>query len=211
MKVTVVGASGRTGRLLVAQALEQGHEVTAFVRDVSKMVQAAQEVKLVQGDSMDVTTLARAISGSEAVLSALGHAKGSPGDLLAKSALAMVSAMRASGPVRLVLLTNTAVSDPSDQRSLRQGLIRVLLATIMRDVGHDSAEEAEIIRSSGLDWTIVRAAILTDGDLTHTYVAGKMRKNSGYTVSRRNVADFMLSCATLGTHIGETVYISDRR
>src|SRR5947207_2701559 len=73
LRVLVIGATGGTGRQLVQQALEQGHQVTAFVRDPSKLKMEHANLRIVQGDVLDYASVEPAMRGQSAVLSALGH------------------------------------------------------------------------------------------------------------------------------------------
>ncbi len=72
MKVLIFGATGGTGRALVQQALEHGHDVTAFARDPAKVRTKHQNLRIVQGDVTNSGSVEAAIQGQDAVLSALG-------------------------------------------------------------------------------------------------------------------------------------------
>ena len=72
MKLLAFGATGSVGRELVEQALEQGHSVTAFVRDPAKLGIAHPELQIFQGDALDPASVEAAVRGQQAVLCALG-------------------------------------------------------------------------------------------------------------------------------------------
>ena len=72
MKITVFGASGRTGREVVRQALAAGHDVTAFVRDPAKLSVHYDKVSMIKGDVSDSSAVMQGIEGQDAVVSALG-------------------------------------------------------------------------------------------------------------------------------------------
>ncbi len=82
MKLTIFGATGRTGRQLLTQALEAGHEVTAFVRDPSKLGVTHSRLRVMQGDVYDASVVEDATKGQDAVLSALGPVRGGPKDVM---------------------------------------------------------------------------------------------------------------------------------
>src|SRR4030095_12700244 len=71
--VLIIGATGGTGQQLVRQALEQGHEVTAFVRNPQRLKMEDQNLRIAQGDVLDYASVEAAIKGQNAVLCALGH------------------------------------------------------------------------------------------------------------------------------------------
>ena len=87
MRVTVLGASGRTGRALVSQALEAGYEVVAFARDRSKLGIEHERLTVIEGDATDVASLERSVAGADAVLSGLGPVKGGDPRFMPRAAL----------------------------------------------------------------------------------------------------------------------------
>ncbi len=208
--IAVFGATGRTGRLLLAQAVARGLRVTAFARDQSRLRDLAGKVTAVEGGVSDLAAVERAVTGRDAVLSALGHVRGSPSDLLASSVSNVVEAMGKSGVRRLVVLTNTAVEDPSDKPPVIHRILRGTLVLANGEMLKDSLREAEIIARSGLDWTIVRAPLLTDGPLTGRYRVGPLTSGTPLRVSRADVAHFMLSCVTRGDYVGQRPVVSGR-
>lgn len=192
MKLAVFGASGRTGRPLVEQALTQGHEVRALVRNPAKLTWQHERLVLVQGDVMNAADVAATVEGCEAVLSALGQTKGSPKDLQTVAMRHMVAAMKAHGVTRIISLTGAGVRDPHDQPKLIDRAFDLLLATVARNVIGDANAHAEVLRESGLVYTIVRGPRLTEGPHTGVYKVGYVGKDSGTQASRSDVADFML-------------------
>lgn len=190
--MVVFGASGRTGRHLVGQALEREHLVTAFVRDPSKLRMEHEGLKVVEGDVMDAARVEEAVIGGEAVLSVLGHTGTSTKDVQTGGTRNIVAAMKKYGVRRIVSLTGAGVRDPKDRPKLFDKGITFLLKTLQRDVLEDAERHARVIEESGLDWVIVRAPMLTDGERRGEYRVGYVGKGSGSKVSRADVAGFML-------------------
>src|SRR5689334_10714563 len=93
MKLAIFGAAGRTGILLVQQALEEGHEVVALVRTPSKLSIGNQRLTVVQGDVTQLADVERVVQGVDAVLSVLGHVKGSEPDILTHAIRNIITAM----------------------------------------------------------------------------------------------------------------------
>ncbi|HYB45389.1 MAG TPA: NAD(P)H-binding protein [Nitrososphaerales archaeon] len=194
-RVAVLGATGRTGREILRQALDKGLEVNALAREPSKLGELGERVSVVKGDATDPVAVGRLVAGSGAVLSALGLVKGSPPDLMASSCSNIAAAMKKEGVKRLVILTNTGVKDPADRPPVTQRLLRMGLRVLNDRLLSDTIKAAEVIEESGLDWTLVRAPILTDGPKTGHYRVGALASGMPLRVSRADVADFMLSCA----------------
>jgi putative NADH-flavin reductase len=199
MKLAILGATGSVGRELVTQALAAGHEVTTLVRAQPKPSEIDERLALVIGDATSADAVKRSVEGADAVLSALGHAKGAPDDVLAEASSNLIVAMQAKGVSRLVVLSSAAVADAADRPSLLYRAARVLLRAVMPRAVRDHREQARLIEESGLAWTIVRGPLVfTDGPRTGLSHAGPIRRDSGPRVSRADLADFMLAIATDG-------------
>ena len=195
MHITIFGASGRTGKLLVQAALDAGHSVTAFVRDPAKLTIQHPALRLVQGDTSDTAAVARAVTGAEAIMSGLGPVKGSPKDLLVTAQRHIVAAMQAAGVKRYVLLTGAGVRDPQDQPKLIDKVFGFLLKLTAADVLKDSEDSVRLVEATELDWIVVRGPRLTEGPKTGRYRVGYVGQNSGTQISRADLADFMLEQA----------------
>ena len=193
MKLVVFGASGRTGVLLVQQALDAGHEVVAFVRNPSKMPIQHERLTMVQGDALNPDDVERAVKGGDVVLNVLGHTKNTPRDLMTVSAQHIVTAMKKHGVKRLITLTGAGVGAPEDRPKPINHVIKFLLKTISPAVLADSERYVDVVKSSGLEWVVVRAPMLTGGARTGSYRVGWVGVNTGPRISRADVADFMLT------------------
>ncbi len=202
-RLAILGATGPTGLQLLAQARERGAEVNALARDPAKLGKFQGEVTVVQGTVVDPGTVERVVDGCSAVLSALGHVKDSPANLLTTASENMVAAMKKLEVKRLVVLTNTAIEDPSDRPPLTHRIARGALRLMNARLVQDSVPAAKAIADSGLDWTLVRAPILTNGPRTGKYKVGPMVGGMPLRVSRADVADFMLACVMEGRSVRE--------
>jgi putative NADH-flavin reductase len=209
MRLTVFGASGRTGRLLVQQALDAGHNVVAFVRDSTKLSLQSERLTIVQGDVLNAADVEKAVNGSDAVLSTLGQSKGSPKDLQTVATRNMVAAMEKYRVSRLVSLTGAGVDAPEDQPKLINNIIKFALKTLSGVVLQDALGHVEVIKGSNLDWVIVRGPRLTEGPRTGKYRVGWVGVNTGVSISRADLADFMLKEVTDNTYLHKLPMVSD--
>jgi putative NADH-flavin reductase len=209
MRLAVLGATGSVGRELVTQALGAGHDVTALVREEPKAGAIDDRVALVVGDVMDADTVNRVVAHKDAVLSALGHAKGSPDDVLACAASNLITAMRVDGVDRLVVLSSPAVEDLEDRPGLFYRVARVILRIAMPGAVRDHLDQARLIEECELAWTLVRGPLLfTDGPHTGRYRAGPITHDTGTRISRADLADFMLAAATGGGFVRDLPLVS---
>lgn len=192
-KVLVLGATGGTGREVVSQALAQGHDVTALVRDPGRLPVRSDRLRVIVGSVIDDGgPLAVAMQGRDVVISALGVGKSlKSSGLIARSAPAIIRAMESNGVRRLIFTSAYGVGATwTDVPTVP----RILMRLLFRDLYTDKAAGEEHIRRSGLDWTLVYPVTLTDGPHTGRYRVGERLTLRGFPrVPRADVADFLLA------------------
>ncbi len=200
MKLFVIGATGRTGREIVQQALERGHQVTAFVRSPESITLKNERLTVLNGNAMDENQLFDAMQNHDAVLSALGPRRVfKPSSLLHDSALATTRAMHRSGVKRLVILS-AAAHFP--------GIPNRIVSFILRSHMRDSLDMEEVVQASGLDWTIARPPRLTEEDYTSYRSREAAAPKMGFTLSRKAVAAFMLDAIEQEKHFHKIVGVA---
>jgi len=191
MKILILGASGLTGRLMVAKALEQHHEVTALVRDPSKLQVVHDDLTIITGDALDKGILLKAFAGQDAVLSALGKGRSLKScDLITNAVSVLIPAMLQSNVKRLIFLSAIGVGETFSQANLLQ---KIIFRTFLRGIYADKTRAEKQIHSSTLDWTLVYPVVLTNGAGTGKYQTGEVLPMKGMPkISRDDVADFMV-------------------
>ncbi len=208
MELTVFGASGRTGRPLVSQALDAGHAVTAFVRDPTKLGIDHNRLTVVTGDAYTGEGVADAVEGADAVCSVIGQTSGSPGDLQAVAGRHILDAMAAADVDRLVTLTGAGVRDDDDQVTLSGKAMGLALKLFAREVLEDARNHVADVRASDTRWTVVRAPRLTEGEHTGEYRHGSLSLGAGARISRADVADFLLRLVEEDDYVREMPLVS---
>ncbi len=203
MKLFVLGATGKTGSEIMRLALARGHEVTAFVRSPQKLSPAGS-LTIVRGDPRNPENMAAALPGHDAVLSAIGpHPREAlrPSTLVTDCARATVEAMTASGVSRLSIIS-AAVLFPE------KGLYYAFFRWLTRHHARDLRGMEEIVRGSGLAWTIARPPrLIRSPDASFRAVRDALPPGSR-TMSFRSVAAFMLEAVERRSHICEVVGLS---
>ncbi|MGH8251382.1 MAG: NAD(P)-dependent oxidoreductase [Steroidobacteraceae bacterium] len=206
MKLAIFGSTGSVGRELVKQALEQGHEVTAFARDPAKLGIEHPRLRTVQGNAMDVTSVERAVRGQDAVLCALGA--GRKGQVRAEGTRNILRAMEATGVRRLICQSTLGAGD--SHGNLNFFWKYVMFGLLLRTAYADHEEQEKYVERSSVDWTLVRPAALADGERTGEYrhgFGGGVR-NLQLKISRADVADFMLKQLTDDRYVHRTPGLS---
>jgi uncharacterized protein YbjT (DUF2867 family) len=209
MKLTIFAATGNVGRRVLEQAVAAGHDVTAVVRDPKKLSAAhgPRDIRVVTADlaAPDPAALASAVDGADAVVSGLGPRSNSDAGIAAQGTRSIVAAMQATGVVRIVVISAAPVGtvpspgrpkppkhDPGDGFFMRHLFSHVAGAAFAK-VYTDLAAMEDILRSSDLEWTVIRPPKLTDKPLTGRYrTAFGQNIRGGWSVPRADVAHLML-------------------
>lgn len=196
MRLTVFGASGRIGGLVVRQALDAGHKVTAVVRATSGFESDHRGLEVVRVAALtDPAAPAPALDGADAVISGLGPRGRKDTSVASSTTRVVLAAMRDAGVRRFVAVSAApVVPPPPDDGLLNRKIIHPLVSTLLRGIYTDLRLMEEDIRHSGLEWTVVRPPRLTDGPLTGRYrTAVEANLAHGITISRADVAHAMLA------------------
>jgi uncharacterized protein YbjT (DUF2867 family) len=221
MKLTIVAATGGIGRQLVDRAVAAGHDVTAVVRDPAALADRSVRTVRVDLSQAGPEPLAPAVTGADAVLSALGPRRAADVGVVTTGTTAVVTAMRAAGARRLVVVSASPIGtvaspgrphpprhDPGDGLVMRY-LLTPMIKAVLRANYADLAAMEDVLRDSGLDWTVLRPPRLTDKPPTGTYRTALDRNvRRGLSVTRADVADHMLRILSEPDTIGHTVGIA---
>lgn len=187
MKMALFGATGGTGRQVLAQGLAQGHEVRALARAPEKL-EPAPGLEVIAGDVLDQAAVERCLTGTDAVICVLGsHGGAQPVE--AEGSERIIAGMQRLGIRRLIAVTSMGVGDSRDQVP---GFFRVIMQLTLKKIMAAKEVQEQLIRDSGLDWTIVRPGGLTDGPATGRYRSGVDKSIQATRVARADVADFVL-------------------
>ena len=201
MKLLVIGATGRTGRLVTVQTLARGHEVTAVVRR-SSALDPAEHLSIAVGDPLRVDALVPILKGHDVVISCLGQRSPQDARLLRDAAAATLIAMTRSG-VHRYLVVSQGLLFPS-----RNPLVLLLRLILARQFADTIAME-NLTRKSDVDWTIVRAPRLVEGGAACGYrVEAEGRPRGALAMQYADLAAFLVDEAERPTHVNQVVGIA---
>jgi len=185
MKIVVFGATGKTGELAWQQAVAAGHSVTVFGRSVEKRY-ASEQIAKVQGDVLEPGAVSRAIANQDAVLVCLGPPNTKDTSTLTTGATHIKDAMIEHNVKRVIFISAAGVED-SWQRI--PWYSKLLFSTLLKTILAGHAREEAIFSSTNLDWTALRAAVLTSKPATEVVASNTVATK---TVSRAALAKFMV-------------------
>ncbi len=201
-RVLIIGATGGTGRQLVDQALEKGYRVTAFARDPSDFTIEHPKLNVVRGDVLDYESVAAAMQGQDAVLSALGHKRFFyPTRILSDGTRNILKAMETGGASRFICETALGTGDTAGRMGLWYTFF--VIPFVLPFYFFDKTRQEKLIASSRLDWVIVRPGVLKNSEKRGSFAHGKGIGSFIRTVgiSRSDVANFMLDQLESDTYL----------
>ena len=190
MNIIIFGSTGTIGRHLINQALDNGHRVTAFTRDISRIELQHENLISVEGDVLKPFSVEQAIPGHDAVLVVLGA--GRKGGVRSTGTLNIIKAMHKHKIKRLICQSSLGVGE--SRANLNFFWKHIMFGLLLRPAYADHELQEQYVRDSGLNWTIVRPGAFTDGAHTSNYRHGFAADDRSLSlkVSRADVADFLL-------------------
>ena len=205
MKVAIFGATGGTGIELVKQALEAGHDVTAFVRDPAGLEIDHERLTVAVGDVLQPTNIEQAIAGQDAIVCALGSDDLKKTTIRTTATINIINGLQETGVKRLIVVSAMGVGDSWNALS-RMG--KVIYRTLLKSARTDHETQEVAVKESGLDWTIIRPSRLIDAPRTGVYEVGPDIHSEIAKISRADVADLIIKELQQNMLIGETVTIT---
>ncbi len=208
MKICIFGADGRSGVEVVKYAHQKGYEVFAFVYSDSSNKFFPEGTKIIKGDVMNYDDVFSAINGVDAVISVLGHIKGSDPLMQTKGMINIVKAMNDRGVKRILSLTGTGARVENDTPSIVDIFLNSIVKLVDPDRINDGVEHVKVLRNSNLDWTVVRVLKLSKKDSE----VGEYKLTEGgpaeLQTSRKKVAKVLVDLIDDKKYIGKLPVIS---
>ena len=215
MKILLLGATGRTGRQIVIEAVKRGHRITAIARDPSKLKD--YQIDIVQGTPYDKETVEKAIADCEAVINTLNISRktdnpwaklAAPEDLISKSATNAVSAMEKAGIKRYVALSTMGAG--SSWRTSPVILKFIVSMSNLKYAFRDHGRQEEILQKSHIDYTICRAPMLSNEiNKTGVVAVNEGEKPPKPVLSRNSAAEFFINIIENNRNIREIINLSN--
>lgn len=214
MRILIIGATGGSGRAVCDALLDRGHAVTALARSATSMP-PRDRLDRIDGDAADVELLERLVPGHDAIVVTLGiaepawrvrllGARGTADDIRSRGTAAAVRAAQRSGVSRLVVQSSYGVGPTRPHLKMAE---RLVFALLLRPQMRDTERQEQVVRSSGLAWTLVQPVYLTDAedDTQVTSTDGRTRRTR---VSRRGIGSVHADLVETGAHLHDTVSVS---
>ena len=187
MQITVFGASGKIGRLVVSQLLDKGYSVVAFVYSKSNF-ENNDNLKVIKGDVHSQQDVEKAIQGSEIVISTLGSWHTKSKDILTSAMRSIIPAMGKQDIRRIISLTGSDAHAPGDRPNLLAKLMRPVLQVSAGKILADGEEHIKLLSNSDLNWAVVRSPVMRNFGASKAFDLSLRPTNIWETVNRQHVA-----------------------
>jgi len=207
-KIVVFGASGQTGSLIVQQALEAGHQVTATMRRPQTWTLQHPQLTVLQSDMYDLPSVERALVGQEVVISAVASPTNrQPTEIQAYTTRTLLNMMAALGLKRFLGITSGGTNPEHDPNL--PFMFQYVFKPLFHNIYDDQKKAEEILAASQADWTLARPAQLTDEPCTGQYrLANAYSLTNGRSIARADVADFLVKQIESSTYNRQAVAIA---
>ncbi|MCA9489290.1 MAG: NAD(P)H-binding protein [Myxococcales bacterium] len=205
MRITVLGATGRTGRHVVDLALQAGHQVIAVTRGTVPS-EVPDGLTWIEGSVLHEDTVDNAISGSQAVIVALGPSREAP-DVCSQGTRLALDACHRHDVQRIVVVTGAAIGHPPDHLGWWMRAMRTTWRAANPHAAHERDEQEAMVKESGLTWTLLHPPRLTEGTGGPTRIGAALQVGANDHVDRIELARAALDAAANGAHANEGVAI----
>jgi len=205
-KIIIFGSTGTVGQHLVSQALEAGHQVTAFTRNKDKVNTRHERLNILEGNVLNAHSVEKAMEDQNLVLCALGA--GRKGVVRSEGIRNIIKSMQTKGVKRLICQSSLGVGDSVS--NLNFFWKNIMFGWFLKEAHEDHQLQEKYIFESDLDWTIVRPAAFTNGAKTGTYKHGfpSDDKSTKLKISRADVAHFILQEIDQSNYLHKTPGLS---
>jgi nucleoside-diphosphate-sugar epimerase len=213
MQLTIFGATGRAGSAITEKALADGHFVTAFVRNPSKLTVEHEHLTVVQGDATDPAAVERAVYGTDAIISALASSaskKIAESKPLTRGTQNIIDAMKSCGVHRLIITAGQVIYQPGDAPDIRFKLLKVIVNLLSPASYADTVSSVSAALASDTDWTVVRMGRAAYAPPIGVK-AGYVNKEMGIGITRADAAAFILKEVLERKYVRQAPAICSRR
>lgn len=213
MKLVIFGATGFSGKAILAEALSQCHQVAILVRNKNRITVSQDSLKVIEGDALDRHAIARALEGCDAVIQCLGvggKGDGKPTTFISESTRIITEEMQRQGIERFIALSNVGAGN---SKAFLPAFFRIFILPVfmkwLQVIIDDKNRMESIIMNSGLDWTIVRCPNIVDKPGRGVFLATLDGKRLKWNITREDLAEFIINQLYSDLYIRQTPAVSN--
>lgn len=183
-----MGASGKLGQQLISEAIDDGYDVNALVRDPAKLRRGNELLQVFRGDARTGEGVDAVVKGCPYVVSALGASTPVMAECMSK----VIPLLKGKWLKRFVFISWMGVGDSQAQELMDRGLITSIKRVAHKKMFEDIGRAEGLIRESGLPYVILRPTLMTDGPLTGQVEGVSASDKPPGAISRADVARYVV-------------------
>jgi putative NADH-flavin reductase len=207
LKIAVIGGTGKAGKYLVEQLLEQGFKIKLLLRNPDKVEITSPLIEIIPGDVRNLSSLNLLFENCDAVISTLGQTKGdSP--VFSEAIENIIKAMNAQNIKRYIVITGLTLDTINDKKGFSTRLKTLLMKMSFPAIIADKQKEYKILSQSNLDWTVVRLPFIEQTDLSGE-IKISLTDCPGKKISTTDLARFLISQLSDESYIRKTPFIAN--
>ena len=206
-KIAILGGSGKSGKFLVKQLLDQGYSLRVFLRHPAKLQISHPLLEIVEGDAREYSHIHTLLQGCEAVISTLGQRKGEP-LVFSQATIHLIQAMQELQVHRYILVAGLNLDTAADKKGLKSKLLTRMMKWAFPTIVADKQKEYQTLLQSNINWTVVRLPLIEETDRR-----GEIRVSTldcpGKKISTADLADFLVRQLTDTSYMHKAPFIAN--
>jgi len=208
-KIAVIGGTGKSGKYLVKQLLDQGIHIKVLVRNPERFQIQSSFVEVIIGDVNNYKAIRALVDGSHAIISSLGLGiPPSEPTIFSQATKNIIRAMNEFNVSRYILLTGLNVDAPFDRKGLKTKAATDWMYANFPKSTADRQLEYQILSDSNIDWTLVRLPLIEQTDVSDK-VKISLEDCPSDKISATDLAHFLIEQITDSTYIKKAPFISN--
>lgn len=207
-KIAVIGGSGKSGKYLVKQLIEQGFELKILLRNPDNFQIKSSLVEVVKGDVSNYSAVHILLEGCQAVMSTLGL--GIPASepiIFTQATTNVIKVMNEQNIHRYILTTGLNVDTPFDNKGPKTLFATDWMRTKFPISTANKQSEFDILSNSNIDWTLVRLPLI---ELTDEYgeIVVSLEDCPGDKIRATDLANFLIKQLSTDTFVRKSPFIA---
>ncbi len=208
-KIAIIGGTGKSGRYLVKEMIQQGYSLKVLVRNPNQTTFQHPLLEIIEGNVLDFEKVQEVVQSCQAVISALGLGiPPSQSNVFSLATTNILKAMKKFAVPRYILLTGLNVDTANDRKSLKAKLATDWMLANYPISTADRQLEYELLLGSTVDWTLIRLPLIEQSEERRLWTPS-LEDCPGDKISTTTLADFMIGQLTDGTYIRKAPFVAE--
>ena len=206
--IAVLGGTGKAGKYLVAQLIEQGFPLKILIHHTKYQAPEGAQVEIIRGNARDYPTVRALLQGCEAVVSTLGQPKGEKAPIFSQATRHVLQAMQEHGIRRYIVITGMNIDTPTDKKGVHTQAATEWMRLHYPEATADGQQEYTLLSDSDTQWTLVRLPLIEQTD-TRSEISISLEDCLGEKISATSLAHFLINQLSDEQYIKKAPFIAN--